>query len=139
LIPVEPGQGVPGLVLSWDVEGGATARASLLPSPGTVPLRGSASFPINPAGETTLALQVSNGASDPIVRSVTITTFDPTPNDGAAAAAQAAQAAAQAAARAAQASQASPNRQSTAPASGPAAQATDAERLSPAEAPPKFD
>jgi hypothetical protein len=139
VIPVEPGQPVPGLTLSWAIEGGETARAVLLPSPGTVPLQGSLSLPINPAGETTLALQVTNGAGEPITRSVTIATYDPTPGEGAAAAAaqQAAQAA-QAAAQAAQAVQGG----SRSPAASPTPSlpaATDSERLSPAEAPPRLD
>ncbi|MBD0335424.1 MAG: hypothetical protein ICV62_08045 [Cyanobacteria bacterium Co-bin13] len=139
VIPVEPGQSVPGLTLSWEIEGGETARAVLLPSPGTVPLQGSVPLPINPAGETTLALQVSNGTGEPITRSVTIATYDPTPGAGAAAAAAAQ--AAQAAAAAAQAAQAQgrqaqpPNSPSTAPTPTP----TEADRLSPVEAPPRLD
>ncbi|MBD2259614.1 hypothetical protein [Pseudanabaena sp. FACHB-2040] len=142
VIPVELGQPVPGLTLSWEIEGGETARAVLLPSPGTVPLQGSVPLPINPAGETTLALQVSNGTGEPITRSVTIATYDPSPGEGAAAAAaaQAAQAAA-AAAQAVQSSQARSRQAQPASAAptAPLPAPTEAERLSPAEAPPRLD
>lgn len=84
LIPVKPGQPPPSFVVSWQVEGGATATAKLLPSPGTVPLTGSAPFPLSPEpGQTTLTLQVSNGSDGTIVRSVTIQTFDPTAGESA--------------------------------------------------------
>lgn len=81
LIPVEPGQPPPPFLVSWQVEGGSTATARLLPSPGTVALSGSAPFPLSPEpGETTLTLEVSDGTGSPLLRSVTIQTFDPTPN-----------------------------------------------------------
>ena len=95
LIPVDQGQPIPGFVLSWKIEGGSTAKAELLPSPGSVGPEGSIPFPLSPEpGETTITLQVSDGFHDPILRSVTVTTFDPTPTDPAQAAAEAAAAAA---------------------------------------------
>lgn len=140
LIPVDQGQPLPGLVLSWDVIGGATTRAMLLPSPGTVPLRGSTTFPLNPNGETTLTLQVGNGIDPPLVRSVTITTFDPTVDNPAAEQAAQAARAAQAAAAAAQAAQSRTRQQIETPRSVPTLpSATEPNRLTPAEGTPRFD
>ncbi|MFM7471496.1 MAG: hypothetical protein ACKO5P_08335, partial [Nodosilinea sp.] len=80
LVPVQPGQRLPGFRLSWSVEGGSTTRVELLPSPGTVPMRGSLPIPFGPASTTTLTLQVSDGINPPLIRAVTVETFDPTPH-----------------------------------------------------------
>jgi hypothetical protein len=144
-IPVDQGQPLPGIMLSWKVEGGRTARAELLPSPGSVPLQGSVPFPLNPNGEeTTFTLRVSDGRNPPISRSVTITTFDPTPMDPAAAAAAQAAREATAAAQAAAAAAARANRPGETPdAAAPntleTPNVTNPEELSPAETPPQFE
>lgn len=157
LIPVEPGQSPIALVVSWQVEGGASTRVELLPSPGNVPLQGAIAYPLSQQPETqTITLQVSNGKGQPIARSVTIETFDPTPTDPAAAAAAAAAAAtanaqqnaesAREEADTAQPAGASPSSTpSPSPPSEPSPPSLDAPapstpgRLSPTELPPQFD
>lgn len=95
LIPIEQGQPPLVLVVSWQVEGGASTKVELLPSPGSVPLQGAVAFPLSQQPDTqTITLQVSNSAGQPVTRSVTIETFDPTPPPDPAAAAAAAAAAA---------------------------------------------
>jgi len=91
LIPITPGKPPLVLVFSWEVEGGASTKVELLPSPGSVPLRGAMGLPITQQPETsTITLQVSNGVGQPVNRSVTIETFNPNPSDPAATAAAAA-------------------------------------------------
>ncbi|MEA5447475.1 hypothetical protein VB780_02765 [Leptolyngbya sp. CCNP1308] len=80
LVPVEPGQQIPGFQVAWRVEGGSTAKVELLPSPGTVGLQGSLSMPLSPAGTTTVTLRVTDGQNPPLVRAVTFETFNPRPN-----------------------------------------------------------
>jgi hypothetical protein len=80
LVPVEPGQPIPGFQVAWRVEGGATAKVELLPSPGTVGLQGALSMPLSPAGTTTVTLRVTDGQNPPLVRAVTFETFNPRPN-----------------------------------------------------------
>ncbi|QQE63925.1 hypothetical protein GFS31_05960 [Leptolyngbya sp. BL0902] len=80
LVPVEPGQPIPGFQLDWQVEGGSTAQVELLPSPGTVGRSGSLRLPLPPSGSTTLTLRVSDGHHPPVVRAVTFETFNPNPN-----------------------------------------------------------
>lgn len=82
LVPVDQGQRLPGFRLSWRVEGGATTRVELLPSPGTVPMQGSLAVPFGPASSTTLTLRVSDGLNPPLIRALTVETFDPTPQAG---------------------------------------------------------
>ena len=81
LIPVDQGQPIPGFRIGWQIEGGATAKVELLPSPGSVGLQGTLPLPLSPEpGTTTVTLRVSDGQNPPIVRAVTFETFDPTPN-----------------------------------------------------------
>ncbi|PSR18453.1 hypothetical protein C8255_07310 [filamentous cyanobacterium CCP3] len=80
LVPVEPGQPIPGFQVAWRVEGGSTAKVELLPSPGTVGLQGALSMPLSPAGTTTVTLRVTDGQTPPLVRAVTFETFNPRPN-----------------------------------------------------------
>lgn len=80
LIPVDQGQPLPGFRLGWKVDGGSTTRVELLPSPGSVGLQGVLPLPLSPSGSTTITLKVSDGEHPPLIRAVTIDTFDPTPN-----------------------------------------------------------
>jgi len=80
LVPVEPGQPIPGFQLDWQVEGGATTQVELLPSPGSVGKAGSLRLPLPPSGTTTITLRVSDGQNPPILRAVTFETFNPNPN-----------------------------------------------------------
>jgi hypothetical protein len=80
LIPVDQGQSLPGFRISWQVEGGSTAKVELLPAPGSVGLQGMLPLPLGPTGTTTVTLRVSDGYNPPITRAVTFETFDPTPN-----------------------------------------------------------
>ena len=80
LVPVEPGQQIPGFQVAWRVEGGSTAKVELLSSPGTVGLQGALSMPLSPAGTTTVTLRVTDGQNPPLVRAVTFETFNPRPN-----------------------------------------------------------
>ncbi len=80
LVPVEPGQRIPGFQVAWRVEGGSTAKVELLPSPGTVGLQGALSMPLPPTGTTTVTLRVTDGQNPPLVRAVTFETFNPRPN-----------------------------------------------------------
>ncbi|MDA0867050.1 MAG: hypothetical protein O2890_11660, partial [Cyanobacteria bacterium] len=134
LVPVDQGQPVPVMVITWEIEGGATAQAALLPSPGTVGLAGSAPFPLSQEpGTVTVTLQVSNGVGEPLVRSVTVETFDPTPTDPAKAAAEAAAAAA----AAGQDGGGAAGNGEPPPFGSPTP--SDPGRLSPSETPPQFD
>lgn len=80
LVPVEPGQSIPGFQVAWRVEGGSTAKVELLPSPGTVGLQGALSMPLPPTGTTTVTLRVTDGQNPPLIRAVTFETFNPRPN-----------------------------------------------------------
>jgi hypothetical protein len=80
LVPVEPGQQIPGFEVAWRVEGGSTARVELLPSPGSVGPQGTLSMPLSPSGTTTVTLRVTDGQNPPLVRAVTFETFNPRPN-----------------------------------------------------------
>lgn len=80
LVPVEPGQQIPGFEVAWRVEGGSTTKVELLPSPGSVGLQGALSMPLSPAGTTTVTLRVTDGQNPPLVRAVTFETFNPRPN-----------------------------------------------------------
>ncbi|HSM80382.1 MAG TPA: hypothetical protein VLS96_01795 [Nodosilinea sp.] len=80
LVPVEPGQSIPGFEVAWRVEGGSTTKVELLPTPGSVGLQGSLSMPLSPAGTTTVTLRVTDGQNPPLVRAVTFETFNPRPN-----------------------------------------------------------
>jgi hypothetical protein len=163
LIPMEQGQPPLALVVSWNVEGGGSTAVQLLPSPGSVPLQGAVAFPLSQQPESqTITLQVSNGVGQPITRSVTIETFDPTPTDPAATAAAAVAAAAANARQNAEAMQeeAGASSPSTPPSASPSTPSSTSspsptpetsipsmdspapstrDRLSPSELPPQFD
>jgi hypothetical protein len=127
------------LLISWEVEGGSTAKVELLPSPGQVPLSGGVLFPLTlESGTATLTLQVTNGVDDPLVRSVTVETFDPTPTDPAVEAARATAAAAVAAAAAGQDGGGGAGEAGEPPPFG-SPTPSDPGRLSPSETPPQFD
>ncbi len=82
VIPVDQGQPLPNLVLAWTIEPNPGTTAQLQPAPGTVPLQGAIPLPLSPQPNTTvISLQVSNSAGEQVVRSVTIETFDPTPEE----------------------------------------------------------
>lgn len=82
VIPVDQGQPLPNLMLSWAIEPNPGTTAQLQPAPGTVPLQGTIPLPLSPQpGTTVVSLQVSNAAGEQVVRSVTIETFDPTPEE----------------------------------------------------------
>ncbi|MBD1806697.1 hypothetical protein H6F98_14710 [Microcoleus sp. FACHB-SPT15] len=163
LIPMEQGQPPLALVVSWNVEGGGSTAVQLLPSPGSVPLQGAVAFPLSQQPESqTITLQVSNGVGQPITRSVTIETFDPTPTDPAATAAAAVAAAAANARQNAEAmqEQSGASSPSTPPSTSPSPPSSTSspsptpepsipslnspapstsDRLSPSELPPQFD
>lgn len=80
LVPVEPGQSIPGFRLDWQVEGGSTTKVEILPSPGSVGLAGTLNLPLPPTGTTTITLRVTDGQNPPILRAVTFETFNPNPN-----------------------------------------------------------
>jgi hypothetical protein len=80
LIPVDQGDSIPGFRIGWQVEGGSTAKVEILPSPGSVGLEGMLPLPLSPADTTTVTLRVSDGQNPPLLRAVTFSTFDPTPN-----------------------------------------------------------
>jgi len=126
LIPVAPGSPPPVITLTWQVFGGATTSAQLLPVPGAIPLAGSAQLPLNPQGNTLITLQATNNFGEEVAQSVQIETFDPNPEDPAAAAAAAAAAAL---------SQAEEDG-GDASSSG---SSEDPERISPLDIPPRFD
>ena len=137
LVPVDQGQPLPIMVISWQIEGGATAQAELQPAPGTVGLAGSAPFPLSQEpGTVTVTLSVTNGVGEPLVRSVTVETFDPTPTDPATAAAEAAAAAAAAAGQDGGGG-GEDGGGGEAPFGSPTP--SDPGRLSPSESPPQFD
>ena len=51
-----------------------------MPAPGDVPTVGAVPVPLSPEpGETLVSLQVTNVAGEQLMRSITITTYDPTP------------------------------------------------------------
>ncbi|MEM6253150.1 MAG: hypothetical protein AAF821_09530 [Cyanobacteria bacterium P01_D01_bin.156] len=109
LIPVDQGQSPVSLMLAWEVENNPGTEVTLMPAPGNVPVQGVLPVSLGPEpGETLLSLQVTNVAGEQLIRSITITTFDPTPesptivvNTGDAAAEEEAGAAGAAGARAA--------------------------------------
>lgn len=78
LVPIPPGLTVPQVQVSWRVQGGSTTRVELTPSPGSVPLSGRVNFPLSAQGSTTLTLQAKTATGEPLTRSVTLETYDPT-------------------------------------------------------------
>lgn len=131
LIPVERGAPPPLIRLTWQIVGGATTTAQLLPVPGPIPLAGEAGLPLNPAGSTLITLEATNATGESVSQSVQIETFDPNPQDPAAAAAAAA-------AAAVAASQDRDGDGSNGEAL-PESDAVDPGRIAPLDAPPRFD
>jgi hypothetical protein len=79
LLPIVPGQLVPKLVLTWEVENNEGTQVELLPTPGTVSAKGSIPLMLAPeAGEMMVTLQVTNAAGEQVMRSLTIQTFNAT-------------------------------------------------------------
>ncbi len=134
LVPITPNQGITTLLLAWDIEASEGSKVELLPTPGSIGLKGSLPFPLNPTpGALTLTLQVTSPGGAPIARTIVIETYDPNATNPAVTAAAAAAAAVTAAAA---------NKPDPAAAGGSAAtpgQATPAVpgQLSPIEVPPQ--
>lgn len=90
LVPVTPNQPVSSLLLAWEIDASEGSKVELLPAPGSIPLKGSLPFPINPTpGTLTLTLQITPPAGTPIARTIVIETYDPNATNPAAAAAAA--------------------------------------------------
>lgn len=80
LVPVDQGQSLLNLELAWEVENNPGTKVVLMPAPGDVPTVGTLPVPLSPEpGETLISLQVTNVAGEQLTRSITITTYDPTP------------------------------------------------------------
>lgn len=80
LVPVDEGQPLINLELAWEVENNPGTKVILIPAPGDVPTEGALPVPLSPEpGETLVSLQVTNVAGEQLTRSITITTYDPTP------------------------------------------------------------
>ena len=80
LVPVDEGQPLINLELAWEVEDNPETKVVLMPAPGDVPTVGALPVPLSPEpGETLVSLQVTNVAGEQLMRSITITTYDPTP------------------------------------------------------------
>lgn len=131
LVPISPGQAPPQIVLSWLIDASEGSKVELLPTPGSIPLKGSLPLMLPPKpGTYTFALQITSPSGQQIVRSLTIEMFDPNPADPAATAAAAA---AEAIANTQKASEAAAAPSPNAPVP------TNPEALSPLEVPPQFN
>jgi hypothetical protein len=85
VIPVDQGLPLPSLIFSWQAENNEGTKVELLPAPGVVPATGSIPFPLTPEpGTVVVTLQITNPAGQQVMRSVTVETFDPTPDQPAA-------------------------------------------------------
>jgi len=90
LIPIKKDKTTPPLTLSWKVDASLGTKVELLPAPGTVPLKGSIPFTLDPEpGSLNLMLQATSTTGEQVVRSVIIETYDPEAKDAAAATAEA--------------------------------------------------
>ncbi len=99
MVPIGTNQGITTLLLAWEIDASAGSKVELLPSPGSIPLKGSLPFPLNPTpGALTLTLQVTSPGGAPIARTIVIETYDPNATNPAVTAAAAAAAAVTAAA-----------------------------------------
>ncbi len=80
LVPVDQGQPLINLELAWEVENNPGTQVMLMPAPGNVPVEGVLPVPLSPEpGAMQVSLQVINVAGEQLTRSITITTYDPTP------------------------------------------------------------
>jgi hypothetical protein len=130
IIPVAQGQPIPNLIFSWQAEANEGTKVELLPAPGAVTTVGSIPFPLAPEpGTVVVTLQVTNAAGQQVARSVTIETFDPTPDQPAAGADKGSEAAGGSAGGAGDAK--APSLDTPQP--------TDGRTLSPSEMPPQFN
>jgi hypothetical protein len=129
IIPVDQGQSIPSLIFSWQAEDNEGTKVEFLPAPGAVTPVGSIPFPLAPEpGTIVVTLQVTNAVGQQVTRSVTIETFDPTPDQPAAGGAQGAAGAGGAAAAV---DAGAPSLDTPKP--------TDGRTLSPSEMPPQFN
>lgn len=82
LVPVSVATGEVTLELAWEAENNPGTQVMMSPAPGDVPIKGSLPIQLSPEpGEMLLALQVTNAAGEQITRSVSITTYNPTPEN----------------------------------------------------------
>ncbi|MEO0539933.1 MAG: hypothetical protein AAFZ80_03600 [Cyanobacteria bacterium P01_A01_bin.105] len=80
LVPIRPGDPPINLELAWEVENNPGTLVTLMPAPGDVTPTGSLPIPLTPdPGETVISLQITNPAGEQLVRSITLTTYDPAP------------------------------------------------------------
>ncbi|MEM7716933.1 MAG: hypothetical protein AAF349_25835 [Cyanobacteria bacterium P01_A01_bin.68] len=90
LIPIKKDKTTPPVTLSWKVDASLGTKVELLPAPGTVPLKGSIPFTLDPKpGSLNLMLQATSTTGEQVVRSVIIETYDPKAKDAVAATAEA--------------------------------------------------
>ncbi len=90
LIPIKKDKSIPSVTLSWKVDASLGTKVELLPAPGTVPLKGSLPFTLDPKpGSLTLMLQATSSTGEQVVRSVILETYEPNAKDAAAATAEA--------------------------------------------------
>jgi hypothetical protein len=82
VVPIGPNQGISTILLAWEIEASEGSKVDLLPAPGSIPLKGSLPFPLNPTpGSLTLTLQVTSPNGAPLIRSIVIETYDPNASD----------------------------------------------------------
>ncbi|NEZ57632.1 COG1470 family protein [Adonisia turfae] len=82
LLPVDEGEGLMEIVLGWEVENNPGTQVMLMPAPGNVETQGTLFVPLSPdPGKNVFSLQVTNSAGESLTRSLTITTYDPTPEN----------------------------------------------------------
>lgn len=81
LVPIDDGESPKPITLAWAVENNPGTQVTLMPTPGTVEPIGSLSLAVGPdPGKLPIMLQVTNSAGETVTRSLTITTYDPTPD-----------------------------------------------------------
>ncbi|MBN4003357.1 hypothetical protein [Nostoc sp. LPT] len=90
LIPISKDKKVLPLIFAWQVDASDSTQVQLLPTPGSVPLKGSISLNPDPKPSTmTLVLQVTTTTGQQQVRSLILETYDPQAQDPSVAAAAA--------------------------------------------------
>ncbi|WP_051036652.1 hypothetical protein [Calothrix sp. PCC 6303] len=89
MVPITPGKPVPKIVLSWEIDASEGTKVELQPAPGTVRLKDSISFPLEPKpASIPISLQVTTTTGQQIVRSLILETYDPKAKDPAIVAAE---------------------------------------------------